>query len=90
MVITVMLFAIGFSAFRVESETNTKDVQLTEEWFELIPQGNPNDANDYMPVAGQPCDGNSSNICGVFVIEDTQNPGHPDLTASPVYVYKDL
>lgn len=86
----ILMLAIGFSAFSTTGIKQVRDSNYSPEWFELIPNGDPNEPNDYEPVEDRPCDGNSLNVCGVFVIEDAMNPGHPDLSASPAYVYKDL
>lgn len=85
----VLLLLISFSAFSPADSQQKPAAAITVEWFELVENGNPSNANDYVPVMSQPCDGNSSTICGVEAIEDTGNPGHPDLSTATQYVFKD-
>lgn len=85
----ILLLLIGFSAFSPVDTQQKPEAATTAEWFELIENGNPLNANDYVPVMTQPCDGSSSDVCGVEAIEDPGNPGHPDLSTATQYVYKD-
>ena len=82
--------ATGLTAFNTHSSSPTAKKRLDPIWWELNSGGDPWWPHDYIYSNGQPCYGESFNVCGVYAYEDSQDPGYPDLDASPYFVYKPL
>jgi hypothetical protein len=83
--ICTLALAIGMSAFTAPQKTSA----LAAKWFQLSPSGTSTNPNDYSLSGSQPCDGQSTIVCGVFAQEDPNNLGHPILDEEADYVYRE-
>lgn len=83
----ISVAAIAGMAFSGESNTTQK--QNAQYWYELIPNGDPDNYLDYQRVSSQPCNGSSSNVCGVFAEQYSPSDiEHPDLLQVTTTVFK--
>ena len=83
----VIVAAITGMAFSVENKNVQKP--CAQYWYELIPNGDPGDYLDYERVGSQPCNGSSSNVCGVYAEQFSPSDiEHPDLGSVTTTVFK--
>lgn len=86
-VIVIVASAITVTAF--SQKNDQKKAAFNQYWYELIANGDPDNYLDYQRVESQPCDGSSTNVCGVFAEQHSPSDiDHPDLTQITTTVYK--
>jgi hypothetical protein len=83
----IMVAAVTGMAFSDESNNTQKS--NAQYWYELIPNGDPDNYLDYQRVSSQPCSGSSSNVCGVFAEQYSPSDiEHPNLDIVTTTVFK--
>ena len=85
--ILVAVTMITATAFSVKS--NQQKANFSQYWYQLITNGDPANYLDYERVGSQPCNGASSNVCGVYAEQfSSSDIEHPNLGQVATTVYK--
>lgn len=72
----LIIAALLISSFGIFSFTNKASQQMSEQWYELKPMGNPLERSDYEPAGGNPgCPTtHTAEVCGIYAVDDDGIP----------------